>query len=78
MTQCPICGGELDLANNMAYRNADTYDVTNRVLTECCDQFVNIIPIRSFRIEPSYSRALEDDWGNEKVNKNFWYKEPKK
>jgi len=73
MTNCPYCGQELQLADNAAFTNADIYHITNRVLTTCCDQFVLVIPKRSYEIRPSHTRIHIDDWGNKKVTP-LWIK----
>lgn len=75
--ECPCCKQELKLASNNAFMNADVYRQQNRVLTTCCDQMILITPVRSYRVSPSYSKEIEDDWGNIKKNKQVWFKRDK-
>mgnify|MGYP003652187328 CR=1 FL=1 len=66
MTTCPHCEKELELHENNAIRNVETYGGSNRVLTKCCDQMVRVTRNMTFHISKTYMpQDGIDDWGNE-------------
>lgn len=61
--KCPCCNKEFD-AKPYKQQNVETYNESAIIRTICCDQLVEMFPIRSVRLEAYSGIKTEDDWGN--------------
>jgi hypothetical protein len=59
---CPHCHKPLKVPNR-AFHNADAYNQTCHVTTECCYKMIKIVPRRSYSISVDDTNKEEDDWG---------------
>jgi len=62
MSKCPHCEQDLIIPER-SRRNVTFYHVSVIVVTECCNNPINLRPVMTFEYSRYTGNKVEDDWG---------------